>query len=173
MLVKIKRDTIRRNPRAGNTVTPVAGRSETTFVLNGKLPKYLKDGVNITITRSVNNLTYIGILHDVSLIDKIIASAKRAKKNKFTVHIETNNEIHHIDHAPEPTHFAEYENPLITCDHCKSMLPVSDVMEDFDDEGMEITLCPICREIDTFEEIKYEKLADVLDEIRRKENQTT
>lgn len=158
MLVKIDRNSITKNPRAGQTSSVMSGAIEATFEIEGKLPDFLIEEKNIwtTTTRfGAGNEYYEGIIIDPSDTDLRMKIIKAGGK----VNMQKNNQVVH--HPPEAAYLFKYENPLVICNNCNSSVLLSDITEEWNDEGSRYLQCPVCKEIDTFD-IGYENIRDVV-----------
>jgi hypothetical protein len=154
-VVKILQDTIRKNPDAGRTSFRVPINQEVRFIIKDKLPSYLIDGKNVHITDQIfssESETYKGILIDPSLSEQLL---------KDGAQVDWSQDFQIVRHLiPEPEYLYEYDNPTIKCNGGHEV-PLNDIMEDCDDNGCWLT-CPVCSEIDSFEEFRYEKISEAL-----------
>jgi hypothetical protein len=155
MLVKIDRDSIKKNPNAGNDKIQVSGPWHIDFVITGDVPDFLIEDVNCYF-KSYNSKTKEteGALIDFTLKDKLL------ELKHVTVHERREIQTHY--HSPEKEWLYNYENPLVECKECCALVPVNDIKTDSFDDDIEFDICPKCSGADTFEEIKYENINDIL-----------
>lgn len=158
--VKIDRSTIKKNPKAGNTVTTHQGMKEISFEINGKYPSSIEADEDIIFNEWSSDYAR-GVITNPSKID-LIRNLPGASISVQTEKIETY-------HLPAPEYLFKYENPTVECNRCKSKVHVNDIEtewfgggEDYDE--YEVTYCPVCHETGTFEEISYESIDDALKE---------
>lgn len=169
VIVKIKRDSIRKNPNAGRMHTTISRGIDIEFRLKGfrKLPDFLEEDKHAFITSqsfSTNPFDYEdnwikGHLIDASKLEEL----QKTKGAEVTLHHNTET----FRHMPEPYYFYEYENPQVECKHCHSSVHVKDIINDWEFDGedeYEYIECPICGYRDTFPEIKYETITEALRE---------
>lgn len=151
ILVKIQRDSIRKNPNAGRTSFVVHGPSEIRFKYQGNNPELLKNCTIISEHSSGEVEGYIDNPDDIKELANI-PGMKIEVKNNFTRH----------EHLPEPQYLYEYEDPKIKCSQCKEDIYISKIHTDYDDWDNEYTECPNCKGVNTFPEIQYEHIQDAL-----------
>ncbi len=155
MLIKINRDTIKKNPNAGNTMSRVVGAKRIGFTIKGDLPNYLIEDENFYIISQDNYGTKECSLIDFSLLDKLLELKNISVTNK--------TDVQTFHHAPEKRWLFEYENPSLKCDSCDHYILLSDIKTEWDDEGeYEYDVCPQCNTINPFEPIEYENINDVV-----------
>jgi hypothetical protein len=154
-LIKIKRDSIKKNPNAGNTVTRVQGLKSVSFIIESyDIPDLPAEFI---VTDWVKN----GKLIKASgVINGPITSEQFAKwVNIEGIRLTVENGINTIHHMPEPDYLYEYEETYLKCKHCKNKINVEDIETDYDI----VTLtCPECGAYDSFPKYKYEKIEDVI-----------
>lgn len=163
-LVKIDRNSIKKNPNAGNTQTRIALGSECTLqIKNHLIPGFLVDGENDCFLQKWNDVESIFKIYNRDIVDKLVELGIKNKYSKelFYINIEHKNQV--FNHFPESKYFYYYENTLVECDNCHQKIAIKNVIEEYGDEGEHYFQCPICKEIDTFE-IEYEKIEDVIKE---------
>lgn len=163
MIIKIDRSSVTKNPNAGSTSFVVMGAQEITFSFKGDFPDYLTDGENCFVKTAVHSPlgdSYECYLNDHSLLEKLLADVK------MSVNINKNNQV--IHHLPEPKYLFKYEQKNVQCSECKQMVPYNLIVRDSfdDDEWNYHSLCPKCNKYDTFPEIEYESIDDVLKELK-------
>lgn len=155
-VIKIIPESVKKNPQAGKTITRVYGARDISFEIKGEMPDYLKDEENCVITSWSENPKWCkGLLFNEDLVERL-----RSEK-KFNININIKNNVENIHHSPNPQYLFSYENPLIECDSCHNKVKLSDIKEEYSDDGYAYLLCPKCNNIDTFE-IKYERINDVI-----------
>lgn len=159
MIVKIDRSTIKRNPRGGSTISHESGPQYTEFVIEGKLPDFIKHGENAYIKNWTEGERYEGELFDPQLEFEL------HKLKDIKVSIETKVNYNTIVHNPLPAYLYEYENPRVVCSACKKDINVSDVLYDYDDDGNKSTECPDCNSFNSFEDIQYEDINDAIKDV--------
>src|ERR1700741_1694873 len=151
ILVKIKRDSVKKNPNAGSvrTAVPTAWRAE--FEYNGDISdmKILFDKAGITIASwDVNSnpnlfdtmITHIdhstpkveGEINSPDAVDKLIKSGIKGLK------VVQNFDHQVIYHRPEPKYLFEYENPIVMCLRCKFEHKLKDTIDYDVDTGEEL-----------------------------------
>jgi hypothetical protein len=94
------------------------------------------------------------------LFNEELAEIMRLERNSEST-ISINKNYNTVNHAPKPQYLFSYENPLIECNSCHNKVKLSDIREEYPDEGGMYLICPICKRIDTFE-VKHEKIEDVI-----------
>jgi hypothetical protein len=157
MEIKIIRDSIKPNPKAGQTTQKVLGRRETECNIIGNFPDFLKDGENCYILEEsfVCPKKYRVSLLNESLVPELM------KFKGAEVEITTKNDFHTVYFPPLPQYLYEYENPPLKCLECKNMVFLNNIKEDCNDDGC-YTVCPICNNIETFDSVRYESIKNVI-----------
>ena len=169
IFVKIKRESILKNPRAGETQTVIQTGVDHRFTINGtsKLPPFMDNTeVAIVTETSISSSSdgspqeeYVkGYLLDPTKIEELI-KIEGAQLNS-QANLQT------IRHLPEPEYLYEYENPEVLCEHCRSHVPIKNIIEDYLDNGEDEYLyevCPICHSQNTFPDRQYEAIEQALD----------
>ena len=158
VIVKIKKDSIKKNPNAGQDTYHMPMAWETTFTTNLKppdLPSWLQEYVrewSLGETSSIDTKGIIGIVDD-----RFIDYAKSVIESGNRFSIESHRDIQTIrSMTPEPEYHYEYENPKVNCSHCNAMVKVNDISEDEFDGDHLFQICPECGTLDTFD-FEYEK----------------
>jgi len=151
-IIKIDRSTIKKNPNAGNTQTVVYGNAEVSFTIRGELPDHLVDGGNVIITEwSKNDCSgFLFNPNDIGLLKKIDGISYKINKNSQLIY-----------HLPEPEYLFSYEDTQIPCNDCGNKVSIREIIEDENDDEDVYTICPHCKEIDTFH-FKYESIYDIV-----------
>lgn len=166
MLVHIKKDSIRENPRAGQTTTEVVGGWEGTFTMKRTGDKSINAGIEefgmmpgIVFT-SWNDDLAEGLAELPEALYTLNYKASLSKD--FNVDIKQNTERHTFEHAPMPKYLYSYEDALIQCNECSSKVLVSSIRYDSYDDEAPFSVCPDCNAHDSFESIEYENINDVI-----------
>lgn len=161
MFVKIVKDSIRKNPRAGATETHVSRGVDVSFEIEGlsTLPDFLTDEKiavisSQTLDLGTNTVRRIGgYLLDHSKIDELL---------KIGASITSRNNIETYRHSPEPSYIYTYENPEVECSNCHSKVHVNDIESDYEDDEYYYEECPVCHSRNTFPELEYETIDQAL-----------
>jgi hypothetical protein len=153
-VIKINRDSIKLNPRAGQENTIISRDTEISFEYRGKLPQELKDNEDIIITAEDYERNIIeGFLIRPSVVELLQAAG-------VIIKIKYNTEV--INHRPIPKYDYEYEDAYLICDNCEKQVSIKDIDIDYDDEGVRSECCPNCKNCNTFEDYVYENIEDAL-----------
>lgn len=168
-LIKIKRSSIKRNPHAFSTETPISLRPEYTFKYEGYNPPkwiYSKD-VSIDSHELIGLIEWkldviTGRIFDRELFERLykieIQNREKGKYSGLNLTYTQNSRIFH--HMPEPEYLYEYKNTKIKCSECHSLVRVNKIQSDEIDDNL-VDVCPICGGINTFD-FKYEKISDAI-----------
>lgn len=153
MYVKIIRSSIKKNPRAGEEFSQVPTNVEVSFSYDGAPPKGLDNEEGVFITEFNDNYTAGILLHDglIPIVEKYGITNVKVVYGKEQIY-----------HQPLPDYLYEYENPEVTCKNCHNSIKVAEIERGADDDGYGYTACPICKTIDTFEDIQYEDIKAAL-----------
>jgi hypothetical protein len=155
IIVKIDRDTIKKNPNAGNTRTYLQGQKEASFKIESdNIPEWLYKEPFFSTQWSEEELE--GTING-PITDEMIEKIKTVKG--LSINIKCEPIV--IDHFPEPDYFYNYEQTTIKCNHCKNKIDVDEIEEDWEDDYC-MQVCPVCEYFNTFPEYKYEKIEDVI-----------
>ena len=164
-IIKIIRETVKVNPNRGKTQTVVRGSTRTEFKITGRLslPEGFSDSDFIFISEIGHDPDYIcgGIIHPDYIQELQDACVEQSVDFSYTSNFD--HEV--LYHSPLPKWLFKYENPKIICEECHQNVSINDVNYDYTDDGVKYTVCPKCQEIDTFEEIRYEDINDVVKEL--------
>jgi hypothetical protein len=163
-LIKIKRDSIKKNPNAGRDTYHVPmrwkGEFETNVPREG-LPAYFKNHIS-SWSCSPNESIYSGELFEQPPED-MIAYIQDVIAKGFKFEVKFNREIQTIySNTPEPEYRYQYENTPVECNNCHTMVPVEDIEEDEFEETL-MKICPKCNFWNTFD-FEYEKIEEVIKE---------
>lgn len=120
MLIPIDRTTIRRNPRAGSTISYVAGRATTKEII-------VKDKIRST---------YLILPKQRVLIHEEFKIEENDSYNKIVEYA-----VEEIYHAPQPYFFYEYQDIDLSCE-CGWIGKRHDLVENYSDYCSEH--CPKC-----------------------------
>lgn len=160
-LIKIDRNSIKKNKDAGRTSTYIPGVETITFegeCSQGEIDRLEKE-------RGI----YIGkITHDNSKLKKITGNLDHAGlidllPNGFIIESSTNMQI--LSHLPIPEYSFKYENTVLQCCECLNMVHRKDIQrdetvnEDLDEYSFDV--CPICKEPNSFS-YEYESIDHAL-----------
>lgn len=159
ILIKIKRDSIKKNPNAGRDNITVYGPREVSFKCEGPLPTYLKEGINCFITQQSIGKSewYEGVL--IEKDNDIIDSLLKEKESNITVNV---TRFVDTSYRPaEPAYLFEYEDPLLKCCNCNQEVAASEIRKDCNYDGC-WDECPKCEGMNTFEDIEYEHIDDAI-----------
>lgn len=153
-IIKIKRNTIRKNPNYG-LVHTVTGKKDIYFQSSNPIPKDLMKYVIITSSYSTTNNTYFckGIIKDIDTIEKF----KKLKGFQYEIKIN-----HYHIKSMEEEYLYEYEPISLKCKCCHSIIKAEVIDSEYDDNGSKVTVCPECNEYNTFEDFKFEDISDAL-----------
>lgn len=163
--VKIDRNSIKRNPRAGQTTSVERGSRTLDFDFEGKWPKdQLTDGKQVHITNwqgakePMDSIRCSGIVVNPDMFEEL------SKIPGMILHEKMNNTV--IHHSPIPMFDYKYENPLVPCSECLNNVYLEDIDYEYDDDGNRSEYCPVCKEEGTFEKRWYEPIEDVVKELK-------
>jgi hypothetical protein len=164
VLVKIIRESIKKNPDAGKTYTRLHIGNETSFEVKGKVPELLMNEEVAIITEweekedGVYNAK--GFIEDPDSVQEILSTLQKESSKDYSVSINTKSNYQEIPHNPLPKYLYKYENPEIECSECKSKVFYSDIERDCDDEYGCYDVCPVCQAHDSFD-FDLENINDV------------
>jgi hypothetical protein len=156
-LIKIDRNSIRKNPRAGATSTEVIGSVEVNFSYDRiskedwqRLKALESAGKGVIITKWSDTMCegfvdYEDLLHLLP-------------QNGLSYHVKKN--IDTIYHLPEPKYTYRHEHTVLRCNNCNSDVLNTKILIDCNDDGC-YNICPVCNGIETFD-YEYEKISDVM-----------
>jgi len=156
-LIKILKNSLRKNPNAENTITPVFCNKTATFKSTSKLPKSLLKMVVITSETTMGEYEVTGYIINPNKYEKFLEVKGMS--------IEVNNNVQIINHLPEAKYFYKYSNPKLECGNCKIKTKLSEIEDDYDDDANHYTTCPKCKSVNSFEDIEYEKIENVVLEL--------
>jgi Zn finger protein HypA/HybF involved in hydrogenase expression len=158
-LIKIKRDSIKKNPNAGRDTYHVPMPWQVTFETDIR-KDYLPDWLQETVTEwDLSGGISMGYLNGVD--DKVIEYVQSVKKDGHRFSVEYKREIQEVRSiAGEPEYLYEYANTKVKCSNCKKMIPVNDIEMDDDVDGNNY-ICPKCKEWNTFD-FGYESIEHAL-----------
>lgn len=156
MIVKIKRDSIRKNPNAGNLAVQAKGYQKR-FTYKGEMPEEIISHVRVESSEfdGSNRIFKVLVVSNQEEILQLLSHDSKAT-------IEPDQEPDIADQLPEPVYFYEYENPWTECAQCQTKIRVNDVVfqiDDYKDSGY--YQCPACKAIDSFN-IEYERIEEAL-----------
>lgn len=158
-IIEIDRESIKRNPRAGETMTVVGHRKTATFDITGDLPDFFIDGENVMITESAYGgfiQSYKGEIFDDDTINKCVGL-----NLNVTVNIDRNFYRHDHIRIWDYT----YKNIDIMCDSCEETIKSEDLKSEEiwngADEYYSNRVCPKCGEFDCCE-LEYENFNEAL-----------
>ena len=119
--VKIDRDTVKKNPNAGQTTTIIQTKETHLFRTRKKLPKEVVIGENVIINEAQHisgmgigdkpYIEYRGEIIDKALINVFF-------ENNIPIEVEFEHDT--VIHSPIPPYSFEYENIELQCCGCKS-----------------------------------------------------
>lgn len=151
-VIKIDRSTIRKNPRAGATVTLVPGLVEISFKYTGKeLPALLRDENKAHVVSYGNDGVFEGVIENGAL-DEVFALQEQGIEGYLQIY--QTQDVERILHRPDPKWLYKYEDTKVTCSECGGKVS----HEDVNDENYR---CPHCEAEDTFGFV-YEEIDDVV-----------
>lgn len=152
-VIKIIRESIKKNPRAGQETTVIQGAKDMTFEFEGNFPVELRNNDDIIITSETL---------DKKLTTGIILHPKAVELlHKFGAKISVKHNHDFINHRPLPKYLYEYENTSIVCNNCENEVFINDITVEYDDDGCISKVCPKCCQFDTFEDYTYEDIRDI------------
>lgn len=165
MLVRIVRESVKKNPDAGKTVWRIPMRQTTTgrsvmLLQNAEGAVYGLELVEYIETETDRVPTVVRPIC-CPLVDLSFTSSCRMVTQEF-------QEIH--DH-PAGKWLYSYEDPEVVCTECGHKHLLSELDNEYEEYGDESyfvpNICPVCRMPNSAEGgITYEQLADVLTELR-------
>lgn len=152
-LVKIDRESIKKNSNAGQRSFTTIGYPEIRFKAVN-LPKELPNDMLVSS---------IELINDKYHYEGIITSPQWEERQKsFNLEIEINRNFQRFYHEPIPPYNYSYENIDLKCNNCKSKIKLFDLISDMvDEDGNEYysdEVCPICRTFNCLDmKLEYEK----------------
>ena len=158
IVIKIDRNSIRRNPNAGNTTTYMMGLWEASFEIKGEIPDIIKKPPFYIKNWEEQNGIMIfaqGVINgpiDKSLIDSIP-----------NLVVQMNRDVTKLEHSPESYYLWDYKKTYLKCKHCEHKVEVEEIEEDYIDDIL-IEICPFCGGQNTFPEHAYESIDNVIKE---------
>lgn len=149
-LIKINRNSIKKNKNAGSCQSHILGAIETTFTTICSLDEYseLLNDKNVYINTFSNRIDF-GINLTGGIINNNIHHKLPGKYE-----IESNKNIETVNHFPIPKYSYQYENTPIKCNECKSLIPYDEIEKDSfraEDDDIMIDICPICQAQNSFD----------------------
>lgn len=164
-LVKIDRDSIKRNPIAGKTSSIEYVGSEMKFTFSGKsIPKTIKDNWDMElivneIVETEEGLYLNGLIHSGN--DHLLEQLRSEGVNVQVVH-----EHLPIKHEPLPDYIFKFEATQVQCVACDNRFKHTDLEEDLLVDGsykqtLIKNICPFCKTSDCCE-LEYENISDVI-----------
>lgn len=161
-VIKIIRESINHNPRAGQTSTEVLGEwtgNFTVTAVGSESINFIIDKLKlipgIVFTSWSDNLVE-GLAEFPEALLKLNYQGQFYED--FKVEIFSNQNYEHVQHPPLPKYLYEYENPCLECNQCHSQIRLSDIEYDYSEDGDKVNVCPKCYQFDTFEEFIYENI---------------
>lgn len=167
-IIKINKSSIKKNPKAGQTIYSVPGMKSIEYEYKGGiLPEELCDGkhaVLVTLIPAINSTDsssitkgncYFGIILDDGFLVKFIK--RIPKTDMFKVNYRT--EIETIETPkPAPKYLYKYEDAVVTCNECLNEIKWNEIplSGDFND----LEYCPKCNAISSFD-YEFESIADL------------
>ena len=146
ILIKIDRDSIKGNPKAGSTTTMVSGPVEITFEYQGPLPSKLEDDKNAIITEwstdEQGQRWYNGYITNHNLVEEL------SKDKNISITQSRTQTV--LNHPPISAYFYKYKNTKVKCNECghefksKEFLSLESGFEE-DYFGCTDTGCPKCK----------------------------
>jgi hypothetical protein len=161
MKIRIDRSTIRKNPNAGSTSTPLFGRVSTTAVLEcvGALPYAVKAITNTSGISFSDGVCRYNV-HVSEDVDKLTEVAK--KHNVKVVSYTQDRPVQLVAHPPESAILYSHEDTKVRCVKCDKEFSVRQLGSDsmMEDDSYNDCVCPFCDAWDCCE-VTYEKLSDI------------
>ena len=144
LLVRIKADTLRRNPRAGQPrLLDVPGRTEHSKTEILRIPGGWRREQSTSFDGKDWRLQTF-----VEVVDPFGEAAKPDDWRPTYGSMTPLTQL--FDYGVEPDYLFEYENPVFDCNNCRATLQVNDLESDYypawgDFDGMQTeTKCPRC-----------------------------
>lgn len=158
VVIKIDRSSIKKNPNAGKQFTNVQGMREVKFSCYLTVSEFEKlnntRGVIISEYRDSPNsdkLNVSGYLDDIEFASLL----------PDTHEIEAKIHVEKVYHLPLPNWLYKHEDTKIICDECGSLVLYRNIEKDYDDDGVDFDVCPICKNVNTFE-YEFETIDEAL-----------
>jgi hypothetical protein len=171
-LIKIDLDSIKLNPKHGQTQTRIPTNTEITIDVIGSEPfDYLKDRENCYITNQSYNLDYSkkdecqfsALILDPSLVDRLMKEKENGNCKEISITQKYNYQT--FDHLPISKYNYSYEIVDLICEECGQTFKSDKLLElDNDDDecfAYTNTGCPHCRAWDCCE-VEYEDIDSAL-----------
>ena len=155
-IIRIDRETIKKNPNAGSTQSHMQGLREVTFKIESdNIPEWFHKDPFYPTEWEIGKMK--GLISG-AITDEMIEKFKGVKG--LSVDIKCNPIT--IEHTPAPDYFYDYEQTTLKCKHCKNKIAVDEIECDWILDEYEVEICPICKQENTFPKYKYERIEDVL-----------
>lgn len=171
MLIKIDRSTITTNPSHGETSSVVATGTEISFEYKGRKKleylKHLKSGLITSWEESPGpdgSIVYFyqGVIIDTQNTDLL------EKLSRDGVTLKISRRLQLVAHAPGAQYLYKYEKTEITCDCCGAKFDHSELLSDYESDDVFCeNICPSCGKWYCCDEIKYERIGDVIKELTK------
>ena len=159
-LIKIDKDSIRKNPNAGQTMTITEGPQRPIMFIyqGGPVPEFF-DNEDVRIysnTVRVNSrvVEITGYLYNHNMLNELIEATKGG-----TLQYSINENSQTLYHNPLPEYYFDYIPTQIICSNCKESFDYSELLSDSIDENYSNEICPKCNYWGCCE-IEYEKLKE-------------
>lgn len=159
ILIKIDRDSIKKNPNAGNTRTSIAGRVYYRFEFQGDIEDEFKsDGLVVTSwEKDLDSMITEGYVKDEETFKELIARFNG--DHRLSTNIE--QDIKTLDHFPESEYLYEWaKETKVKCNKCgKEYLLDNLIIKEYEESGDEYAYCP--EDWNYLGRIEYEDISDV------------
>lgn len=166
VIVRIDRSTLKRNPRAGATMTPIQVRpTESVVTIRRGRANYTLSScgeVRIDGTRLIGNFICreaIGEGYDPAIFGEV-RQWEIEQSEVLTSRVDAGMEF--VEHRPEPQWLFDYLPTLVTCRECGETFDAMElqsdaqVVSDDGDEAFSSEVCPKCGAWDCCD-LKYEQ----------------
>lgn len=153
-IIKINKSSIKKNPKAGQTIYSVPGMQSIEYEYKGGiLPEELCDGKNGVLHTNDGN-SYFGIILDDGFLEEFIK--RIPKTDSFTANYSENIETIRTV-IPAPKDLYKYEDTVVACNKCGNEVIWHEIplIGDFDALGY----CPECNAIGSFD-YEFESISD-------------
>lgn len=161
ILIPIARETIRKNPAAGATVSYLTGHLRAEEIRCRRVG----DGSNYvgpTVRWERQKLVGYAI-ENLQVADGIVVASEQFNlgigEPPPDRQLSCSRSLQPIYHDRLPDYLFEYESISITCNHCEAMFPHSQLADDYwDDDARSNEVCPVCNAWGCCPPLQFERL---------------
>ncbi len=172
VMIKIDRSSVKKNPKYGHSVKSYVQR-EASFSCKGSLPNFMIDGENVHVITETfqqgKGKEFTGVIVDPENAIEWMQQLTKDDIKKHELSISINNNISVIDGILFGKWNYAYEPKKVKCSSCKKSIIFDEIEEEWDSDGEDdykYTVCPNCHATNSFPELEFEKIEDVVAEMK-------